>query len=117
MPENGGELTPGQRFARLEQQVERALKEISVERHRVSNILQIEKLHTDILATLKNHEKRLQDLEANERSDEAVHSALTLQKERGESNKRFLIGVVVLGSAGLLIQIVGLLFVLTRAGQ
>lgn len=117
MAENGGELTPGQRFARLESQVERALKEISVERHRVTNIMQIEKLHTEILTTLKDHEHRISEMESNEHSQEAVAQALSAAEARAESNKRWVIGVVVIGCAGLLMNLIGLVFVLLRVGS
>ena len=114
MAENGGGLSSAQRFDRLEAQIERALKEVSIERHRVTNILQIEKLHTEILTTLKDHETRLTEIERREVAEEAVTTALSAARKEAQSNKRWVIGVCIIGGGGLFINAVMLMQVLGK---
>lgn len=102
MSENGGEITPGERLRRIEEELKSINEHLNdrISRHRDKNQEHIRQLADSIV---RDFGDRLQTLERHDVAEDAVHSY-----------RKWLIGVGVIGLGGLLINLVMLLQLLSR---
>ena len=106
--ENGGEISVGQRLARIETRLDGIEEHLDarISRHKKANEDQMKELATSIIKDFGN---RITVLEKKEVAEDAKNTALDAAKEEARSNKRWVIGSAI--SLGvLLLMCVGLLF-------
>ena len=103
--ENGGELKVGERLRRIEEDI-RAIKDrmdARITKHRENNELAIEKLGESVISKVTEHERRLRVLETHDAQDEAV-----------SKDRKWIIGVGIVGLGGLLVNAIMLAQVLGK---
>lgn len=94
-----GALELDDRLERIETKLDESLAQISIERHRVNNILHGQGLVTELLARIKDQEIRIKTLEDSELKEKAVD-------DFKKNLKLALIGGSLLGTFVAVLQII-----------